>query len=250
MAKKQLGAKKVAKKQSGVKKATKKAGKKSSKSPDKCTKNCSVVMVLTIQRIKEWPKRPKAKNKNTQDGGTIAKFNLKINGKVKLKGYMLEAAGPSTTVAGTDQRIMPGSYRLIKNPGTKGPYRLVNGPFGKRSLVNIHAGNYPTDLEGCFAPGTSWSEQGTKKERYPFVGSSSAKLNKLKALINKNAEYKGKKKSTDGKHTYSAKYISNLTVIVKEIVAKKAATTKAASPKTKTGAKSSAKSKSKSKPKS
>lgn len=133
---------------------------------------------LYITRKYHWPKVPLPGdprndtddgNKQVRQGATISEYKLKINGRTKQKGYMLEAAGDSTTTANTDQRIKPGVYNLIENPGgsnyttsSKYPlhrFRLVQRDeskvlktFGNRSLINIHAGYKATEIKGCLAP--------------------------------------------------------------------------------------------------
>lgn len=181
----------------------------------------SLNVELVITRFAQWPKKPEALhgvdavpyhkkvgindpnyNKylaydqyfhalNASQGGTHSKFKFIVNGNVKMTGYMLEAAGPSSQAAGSDQRIMPGKYSLIDNPGSKGDFRLVKTTkeaadelFGKRSLVNIHMGNFPKDIKGCFAPGKidRIMNEGEGNE-YPYVADSETQYNRLRDLI-------------------------------------------------------------------
>jgi len=133
---------------------------------------------------------------------------------------MLEAAGPDSKVSGSDQRVTEGTYSLMKNPGIRGDFRLVQrtkklaeNTFGKRSLVNIHIGNYPKDIEGCFAPGTSKSDTGL----YPYVSSSGIAYKKLKKIIIDNSKVENID-SYDGRND---KYTTNLYVDVKIIIKNK-----------------------------
>ncbi|AKT39527.1 hypothetical protein [Chondromyces crocatus] len=184
---------------------------------------CPVRLVLTIQRIKEWAKDAEAETANAQQGGTIAEFKLEriAAGKVTVPvtGFMLEAAGPSSKKRGGDERVAPGTFGMIKNPGAKGPYRLIQtsrslaqAVFGTRGLVNIHIGNFPVDLEGCFCPGESWTDHKT----HPSVSSSGPKLRALQAAIEADA-VKESQTTYDGYDDYNTSYYSNVTVIVREI---------------------------------
>jgi len=58
--------------------------------------------------------------------------------------------------------------------------------------------NYPTDIEGCFAPGTGRSEDG----EYPSVSSSAIAYTELKALIIDNSKTE-KTTTYDGGNTYT-----------------------------------------------
>ena len=164
------------------------------------------VVLITIERYKEWDKDSTASSENVKQGGTLSRYKVHINGVMSTEGYMLEAAGPDSKVAGSDRRISAGSYNLIKNPGSKGHFRLVqlnqtsaSDMFGTRALVNIHIANYPSDIEGCFAPGSERSENGT----YPSVSNSSTAYNELKSLIIDNSNTESTK-TFDGGNTYNS----------------------------------------------
>lgn len=177
-------------------------------------------VILKITRYKEWAKNQISSDENIQQGGTLSKYVLSVDGVEKATGYMLEAAGPDSKVSGSDQRVTEGTYSLMKNPGIRGDFRLVQrtkklaeNTFGKRSLVNIHIGNYPKDIEGCFAPGTSKSDTGL----YPYVSSSGIAYKKLKKIIIDNSKVENID-SYDGRND---KYTTNLYVDVKIIIKNK-----------------------------
>ncbi len=180
---------------------------------------------LIITRFAQYPKKPSfiGIDDNAAQGGTHSKFELRVNNVAKLEGFMLEAAGPSSKDAGSDQRIMPGTYGLIENPGSKGDFRLVQKTkedaekyFGSRSLVNIHIANSPQDIEGCFAPGAKAETINPGRDiEYPAVSKSGAKYKLLKDIIlSLGNTLSGK--SYDGKYTYNEVIYANVDVIVKE----------------------------------
>jgi hypothetical protein len=209
---------------------------------------------LRITRFAQWPKKPDALSGietvsyakevapgqegyteyqayikynhalNASQGGTHSKFKFVINNTVKLKGYMLEAAGPSSKEAGSDQRIMPGKYSLIDNPGKRGDFRLVHLEkekaielFGKRSLVNIHIGNFPKNIEGCFAPGLKelTMNKGGSNE-YPYVINSENAYKALLDLIIKHSKHK-KLSTYDGVYGYNSTLYHGIDIIIKEV---------------------------------
>jgi len=88
-----------------------------------------------------------------------------------IKGYMIEPAGPSTSIAHLDRRIPAGTYKLIKNTGAKKGLRLFNDSVPPSRAILIHVGNYPKDTLGCLLPGTTIGQN--------FVGGSAVKLNEI-----------------------------------------------------------------------
>ncbi|EYF01302.1 hypothetical protein [Chondromyces apiculatus] len=202
----------------------------------KTEEKCPCQLILKVFRKQEWNKKPGSSSENVQQGGTIGDFELwKVGDKEPLvTGKMLEAAGPSSKTRGSDQRVSPGSYGLIKNPGSKGPYRLIQttqaaatASFGTRGAVNIHGGNNPVDLEGCLLPGSASTtnkvteppaKKGGKGEisEYPSISGSQSKLSEIKAQI---AKYGTTESMTtyDGAEKYNTAYYNNVTVVIYEI---------------------------------
>lgn len=189
---------------------------------------CPIELILTVRRTKEWPKNPEATLKDAKEGGTVGDFDLKKTGQeaALVTGVMLEAAGPSSRTAGSDQRVVAGTYWMIRNPGSKGRYRLVQttqaaatSTFGNRGLVNIHSGNQPTHLEGCLCPGSKWVEKGeAAPDLYPFVEASRAKMTELQNAISAHAKT-DTRKSYDGANEYNTTFYCNVLVVIHEIAA-------------------------------
>lgn len=73
----------------------------------------------------------------------------------------------------------PGSYQAFvdKRQGRKDRVELLNVP--NATDIQIHAGNQPSDLEGCFAPGTA-------SGRPDWVNSSGVALDKVLDIIQRN----------------------------------------------------------------
>jgi hypothetical protein len=197
---------------------------------------CPCELTLTVWRKQEWNKVPGAANENVQQGGTIGDFELRKSGDDKplVTGKMLEAAGPSSKVQGSDARVMPGTYALIKNPGSKGPYRIVQmtqseatSHFGTRGAVNIHGGNNPVDLEGCLLPGGASANNPVKvpgvgkakptTQYYPSISGSQAKLTEIKDAIAKYGVTESKT-TYDGTEKYTTTTYTNVKVVIVEIV--------------------------------
>ena len=89
----------------------------------------------------------------------------------KIRGYILEPAGPSTTKSGLDRRIPAGTYNVIKNIGSKYGLRLYNDQVPQSRAILLHIGNYPGDTEGCLLPGSSIGLN--------FVGGSGSMINQI-----------------------------------------------------------------------
>lgn len=197
---------------------------------------CPVELVLTVWRKQEWNKIPTASDANVQQGGTIGDFELRKTGDKDplVTGKMLEAAGPSSKVRDSDARVMPGTYKLIKNPGSKGPYRITQetqaeatSQFGTRGAVNIHGGNNPVDLEGCLLPGGASTVNAVKvpgvggakatTQHYPSISSSQPKLKEIKEQIAKYGVTESKT-TYDGMEKYTTTTYTNVKVVIFEIV--------------------------------
>lgn len=73
----------------------------------------------------------------------------------KVNGFMLEPPGPSTTQAGQRKRIPAGTYRVVWHDGAKysGVVRLYNDQVPQSRAILIHAGNYPSNTDGCLLAG-------------------------------------------------------------------------------------------------
>ncbi len=164
---------------------------------------------------------------NGWQGGTLSSFKLTNgSGKVLTSGYMLEAASPPSKIQGSDRAIMLGTYQLMVNPGKKGKFRLVvdskakaEKQFGNRDEINIHIGNAPSDIEGCFAPGNSFIKQKSHSVReYPWVSSSGRVSGGYTKLKNELEKIRLAKKTVyDGENTYyQAKVYKNLTIVITE----------------------------------
>lgn len=129
-----------------------------------------MAMILTITRIK-----------NINDG-TIGQFIVEgDNGKILLRGYTLEPAGPDTTERMKDKRIPEGRYNLDwhYSPRFKGWYpRLYNDLVPKDRYILIHSGNYPEHTEGCILLGDRADSRG--------VYNSKAMVSNFISLIRNN----------------------------------------------------------------
>lgn len=176
-------------------------------------------IVINVKRIKQWAKGENATHNNELDsnaiqGGTISELEVTVDGKVKLtKRFILEAAGPSSQIAGKDDRIFAGKYYIIDNPGdNKKAFRLVQIDKNKvkdtfgikdstkkngRCYVNIHVGNKPKNLVGCLCPGTEKIDMG----KYPMVSNSVRAFGEVSEIIKKS-------KTNKNTNTYDGMYSS------------------------------------------
>jgi RHS repeat-associated protein len=107
---------------------------------------------------------------------TISEFKT-VGGESSVSGYMLEPAGPSTTVANQDQRIPEGVYDVDSYSSTKYPdnFILSNDDVSKSRKILYHTGNTGDHTSGCNIPG---STKGDGR-----VNSSKAKMDELRNFI-------------------------------------------------------------------
>ena len=126
-----------------------------------------------------------------QEGGNINSFRIEETDKSTISvfhipetgasGFILEPAGPSTSVAEQDKRIPEGQYDVDSYSSKKFPsnFILSNGDVSTDRKILIHTGNKPEDTEGCLLPGNTKSTD--------WVGSSgkaSGGFNKIKSFVN------------------------------------------------------------------
>lgn len=97
----------------------------------------------------------------------------------QIDGFFLEPAGPSSTQAGSDQRISPGIYDVQAFESFDHPnsFQLMNVP-GRNGIL-IHNGNFPQDTEGCLLPGSSCGVDN--------VGNSMDTYNTIRQYLGQNA---------------------------------------------------------------
>ncbi|MEM1269828.1 MAG: DUF5675 family protein, partial [Bacteroidota bacterium] len=88
------------------------------------------------------------------DASTTSTFT--ITG-THFSGYILEPAGPSSTVSMSDRRIMPGPYRLSPHHGRRHRDTHVLRDVPGRSAILFHSGSEPDHTLGCLMPGSSRS---------------------------------------------------------------------------------------------
>lgn len=113
---------------------------------------------ITVRRFKQ--------SANT----TISEFSCNWN---KVKGYMLEPAGPATIVPNRNRRIPAGVYNLRAHSGAryKRVVNLYNDQVPASRAILIHQGNTAKDTVGCLIIGTTYGAD--------FVGNSMVKLTEL-----------------------------------------------------------------------
>ena len=82
---------------------------------------------------------------------------LTVDG-TNIKGYALEPAGPSSEQDGSDKRVDPGTYALVKHSGThfQGVYELAD--VTGRHYILIHWGNFSENTVGCILPGSDFGQ--------------------------------------------------------------------------------------------
>ena len=113
-------------------------------------------MKLTIRRYKDIY------------DGTIGKFELTGVNTVLMTGYTLESAGPDTTERGKDRRIPAGLYQVAwhKSPKFNRVVPVLhNEQVPKDRYIEIHAGNYPKDTEGCILLGRKACDEGVLESK-------------------------------------------------------------------------------------
>ena len=86
---------------------------------------------------------------------TISEFYTISDGQ-DVNGYMLEPAGPSTSIANQDRRIPEGVYNIKNYSSDNYPnnFVLYNEDVSKDRKILYHIGNYGEDTEGCVLPGS------------------------------------------------------------------------------------------------
>ena len=86
---------------------------------------------------------------------TISEFYTISDGQ-DVNGYMLEPAGPSTSIANQDRRIPEGVYNIKNYSSDKYPnnFVLYNEDVSKDRKILYHIGNDGEDTEGCVLPGS------------------------------------------------------------------------------------------------
>ena len=107
---------------------------------------------------------------------TISEFKT-VGGEISVSGYMLEPAGPSTTVANQDKRIPEGVYDVDSYSSAKFPdnFILSNEDVSKDRKILYHTGNTGSETSGCNLPGSSKGEG--------RVNGSKDKMSQLRSFI-------------------------------------------------------------------
>lgn len=127
------------------------------------------------------------------DKSTLSQFKMFAYGAYgeilsTLEGYFLEpeADYERSNKAGSDTAILPGVYEVQPSTydGREGYYE-VKDVIG-RTAIKIHEGNTGGNTEGCLLPGTSWSEDITKKEYQ--VHDSGTKLGQMREFLERYAK--------------------------------------------------------------
>jgi RHS repeat-associated protein len=86
------------------------------------------------------------------DNSTTSAFNIP---GTNISGFILEPAGPSTTVSKQDKRIPEATYNLDNHSSDDHPnsFVLFNNDVPKGRQILIHPGNNGDDTGGCLLPG-------------------------------------------------------------------------------------------------
>lgn len=139
---------------------------------------------LLVQRVKEYPSR-KTNEGKVYEPSTISwmkLFDTENNNKVLFTSCVVENAGPSSNVRGSDKRILSGLYSLKwRKPTSTTVPKDFKEPDGKRApwlykpeenhlefkdrfesrYVLIHIGNSANDSAACLLPGDIDNNNGT-----------------------------------------------------------------------------------------
>ena len=112
------------------------------------------------------------------DSYTASTFET-VGGDETISGYILEPAGPSTTIPNQNKRVPEGVYNLDNYSSAKYPstFVLYSNLVPKSRSILYHSGNTYQNTRGCMLPGRTYDGNG-------YVGDSSRKLNELKRYIN------------------------------------------------------------------
>jgi RHS repeat-associated protein len=117
----------------------------------------------------------------TEEGTDFTISELKTVGSGNnVTGFILEPAGPSTSVPNQDRRIPEGVYDVDNYSSKKYPnnFILSNKDVSKDRRILYHSGNNGRNTEGCNMPGS------TKDSKAGTVGGSKPKFVELRAFIN------------------------------------------------------------------
>ena len=112
------------------------------------------------------------------DTYTISEFHT-LGGDESINGYILEPAGPSTTVSNQNKRVPEGLYNIDNYSSKRYPsnFVLYNDLVPKDRAILYHIGNSSEDTRGCMLPGTTYNGN-------DFIGDSTTKFKELKRYIN------------------------------------------------------------------
>lgn len=112
------------------------------------------------------------------DTYTISEFHT-VGGDESINGYILEPAGPSTTVPNQNKRVPEGLYNIDNYSSKRYPSNFViyNDLVPKERAILYHIGNSSEDTRGCMLPGTTYNGN-------DFIGDSTTKFKELKRYIN------------------------------------------------------------------
>lgn len=106
-----------------------------------------------------------------------ATIGLIYTASLQFVAYCLERSGPSSTIANSELRIIPGRYllKVVKD-------RVILENVPGRTGIYIHTGNRSTDSKGCLLPGLTRTQQTNFSW---VVNHSKAAMDKIIELVNK-----------------------------------------------------------------